>query len=355
MSMKGKVLHIYSDFGLKNGGALVTKRNANALISIFSPENYQNYAIQNKHGFEKLFVLANFCRGLFSGLTGLDIERIIKIIIENEIKYVFIDSSNYGVLVKKIKELDPEINVITFFHNCEKYFIRQIYKSVKRNLYVNLSSYNEKTACRLSNKIICLNHRDCEDIIKEYGRIPDVRIPVSIDDTYVYDESLIHENDMIILFVGSYFKPNIDGIMWFINNVLPSIEGQLWIVGNNMDQLKIRNSDRISVFSNVNSMSEFYEKAKCIVIPIFSGSGMKVKTAEALMYGKIILSSNEGLEGYDVEDGDIFRCNTKEEFIEAINCLKNMPSYSKKNKEIFVNNYSNNAVKELFRAIFREK
>lgn len=39
-----------------------------------------------------------------------------------------------------------------------------------------------------------------------------------------------------------------------------------------------------------------------MVMPIFSGSGMKVKTAEALMYGKFLIGTKEAFEGYEIDE-----------------------------------------------------
>ena len=49
------------------------------------------------------------------------------------------------------------------------------------------------------------------------------------------------------------------------------------------------------------------------------GSGMKSKTAEALMYGKPILGTKEAFEGYDTDPAKVGAlCNTATEFIETI-------------------------------------
>ena len=62
-------------------------------------------------------------------------------------------------------------------------------------------------------------------------------------------------------------------------------------------------------------------------MPIFYGSGMKVKTAEAMMYGRIILASDEALEGYDVGNvNGIYRCNKAEEYIDVIEKIFNKQS-----------------------------
>ena len=77
------------------------------------------------------------------------------------------------------------------------------------------------------------------------------------------------------------------------------------------------------MIGTVDDLAPYYYEADCVVIPIFYGDGMKVKTAEAMMYGKRILATKEALEGY-VYQGvkGINRCETAIEFIEEISKLK---------------------------------
>lgn len=89
-----------------------------------------------------------------------------------------------------------------------------------------------------------------------------------------------------------------------------------------------------------------------MVIPIFYGDGMKIKTAEAMMYGKIILASDEALEGYQVENIDgIYRCNTKENYINCIRKLEkeNNERLKKNVRQLFLNNYSFDSMLEKYK------
>ena len=81
-------------------------------------------------------------------------------------------------------------------------------------------------------------------------------------------------------------------------------------------------SDRVEIYGFVNDLSDYYKRARIIVSPIFHGGGMKTKTAEALMYGKYIIATDEALEGYKFEQRCMARCNTVSEFVAAINDFK---------------------------------
>ena len=87
---------------------------------------------------------------------------------------------------------------------------------------------------------------------------------------------------------------------------------------------------------------------------------MKVKTAEALSYGKCFVGTDESLEGYfekltkSVKDKFVFRCNTDREFIEVIKRIKTETiSISKCNKEVldfFEENYSITSAAKLLKS-----
>ena len=89
-----------------------------------------------------------------------------------------------------------------------------------------------------------------------------------------------------------------------------------------------------------------------MVLPIFTGSGMKVKTCESLMHGKNIIGTTEAFEGYDVDIKKVGgECNTAEEFIALLNDFaKNpRPKFNEYSRKIFIEKYSENAVAEMFK------
>ena len=73
----------------------------------------------------------------------------------------------------------------------------------------------------------------------------------------------------------------------------------LTIVGKGFDEVVGLVGPNIKVHGYVTNLSAFYNQADIVLNPIFSGSGMKTKVAEALYYGKPVLSTQMGLSGYD--------------------------------------------------------
>ena len=90
-----------------------------------------------------------------------------------------------------------------------------------------------------------------------------------------------------------------------------------------MDFIKndLTNTANIEIYSNVPDLNPFFDDADFVVLPILSGSGMKVKTAESLMNGKFIIGTDEAFRGYDITEKVGVICNSAQEFIVAINNL----------------------------------
>jgi glycosyltransferase involved in cell wall biosynthesis len=128
------------------------------------------------------------------------------------------------------------------------------------------------------------------------------------------------------IFVGGAFYANVHGIEWFIKNVVPFINIELIIIGRGFELLKnkLEVPGKVSVVGDVASLDDWYNKAHFVVAPIFDGSGMKTKVAEALMYGKKIVGSVEAFTGYDAVTGKVgWICKNADEFIMAIKDAQN--------------------------------
>ena len=78
-------------------------------------------------------------------------------------------------------------------------------------------------------------------------------------------------------------------------------------------------ADNVFVVGEADDLREYYYSADAIVMPITYGGGMKVKTAEALMYGKRIFATSEALAGYERNVRYMNCCDTADDFIGAIN------------------------------------
>lgn len=263
---------------------------------------------------------------------------------------VLFDGTWFG---RHIRSINAQQKTIVFCHNVEKEFAMNRIKVTRKITSIPRffsDWYNEKCVIEKADRVICLNERDNCLLYKNYARSADLMIPIMLEDIYVEDKREGKKTNKI-LFVGSSFYSNIEGIRWFCKNVMPYVDYELNIVGKGMEILRgeLENS-KIKVIGTVDSLKDYYNEADLVVLPLFSGGGMKVKMAEALMFGKRIIASDEALEGYQIEStNDILRCNTAEEFISAINSIMNDKKekrFSEINRKLFLEYYSVSSVKK---------
>ena len=326
--------HEFSDRS-KNGGQKCSLRNYELIKQLYGNENVYLCMFSNRKSKDiseniaffptqsnnvEMFINTITCRNVCSKDT---VRKVKKYVQELEVDICFVDSSTIGKLICSLK---LKIPIVIFFHNIEKNYAWNKFRHEGFKYIVAYYSYyiNEKKAVQIADKIILLNKRDERELQKIYKRKADYFLPISFSDAF--DKSRIKKSEMdekVLLFVGSLFRPNIEGLNWFIDNVMSELKDEpfiLKIVGKDLEKIrdKLQRSN-VQVVGTVDDLSEYYYEADAVVVPIFYGDGMKVKTGEAMMYGKTIFATDEALEGYEFVDVEgIYRCNNAEMFINAL-------------------------------------
>lgn len=349
-----KVLFISANLNSKqNGGSICSKRNYDSFVSILGKENVLVYNLIPfslsgsffqilKQIFTTIIRIFTLSTGGFNSASTNEIMLILR---QQNPDVLFIDSSLGGKFIRKLKKnsVFNRIEVISFFHNIEFSFIWQEFILGKFWYFPRLvTSYvNENLTCTYSDRIISLTNRDNRLCQKYYSRKVDKIIPISITDRYNFNKD-IKVSKKSCLFIGSNFYANIHGIKWFIKNVLPHIDITLNVAGKNLDKNKL-NSEKVNVYSNIDNLEELYQRSNIVIVPLFKGGGMKVKVAEALMYGKTIFGTPEAFEGYDLDFNMVGGiCNNSYDFIKKITLyLEEDPHhFNKYSRSAFLNKYS---------------
>lgn len=353
---------------IKNGGMQCSKRNYELLKSVVGEENvysalvynskeiaYHNrFFKRNENSVQSLIASFAMCR-----LYGVSEEKkIISYINEISPDILFVDTSSFGKIVKKI---DAKIKTVVFLHNVESDYAwnRVLHGGIQFLPVYFASFYNEQVGVKKADKVICLNKRDAERVAKKYGRKVTQYLPISFEDQFEEGKKR-RGNRKELLFVGSNFPPNLDGVRWFVEEVMPQLSDfKLYVVGKDFENVRGElERKNVQVIGTVENVREYYNRFSAIVMPILYGDGMKVKTAEAMMYGMDIFASNEALEGYEVEGVEgIYRCNTKEEFVSKIrNYAKQgqKEMWNQSVRQLFLEKYEVKKQKEIMERIISE-
>ena len=242
-------------------------------------------------------------RGHVDGVDAAFIAELIDRIDARGITQLFVDGSNFGAAVAAVKHARPMVRIVTFFHNVEaRFFLGSLrMRRSLRALGVLAANYvAERKAVRASDVLVCLSERDSAGLRRLYGRAADAIAPIVLQDRGAGSIAPPPTGRPYALFVGGGFYANIAGIRWFARHVPPRIDLPVKVVGRGMDELgpEFAAIDGVTLVGAVDDLAPWYAGAALVIAPIFDGSGMKTKVAEALMHGKHVAGTAEAFSGY---------------------------------------------------------
>lgn len=156
--------------------------------------------------------------------------------------------------------------------------------------------------------------------------------------------------------VGSMeWMPNQEAMEWFHKSVWPLIEQQnahavFHMAGKNMpaNYHKWENK-RFLVPGEIDNLTAFTADKSILVVPLRSGSGIRIKTIEAMMAGKAVVTTSFGARGLPVKHGEhCLIADTEADFAQAVLSLLNDSGYrntlAENGKQFALAHYSNAGV-----------
>ncbi|MEE1945976.1 glycosyltransferase family 4 protein [Pedobacter sp. KR3-3] len=175
------------------------------------------------------------------------------------------------------------------------------------------------------HQVFAISHPDRQQILLMGCQTRLDVFPVAIDfDKYHVD---LKKTSFPTLFhLGAMdWRPNKEGLEWFLDEIWPDIEtlsGELrfYIAGKNMQkQFFEYDSENLIVESEVFDAIEFMNSKAIMIVPLLSGSGMRVKIIEGMAMQKCIIATTMAAEGINCEPGkDILIADTPDEFYRSI-------------------------------------
>jgi glycosyltransferase involved in cell wall biosynthesis len=129
--------------------------------------------------------------------------------------------------------------------------------------------------------------------------------------------------------------PNEEGIRWFLDEVWPEVhkkypEIQFHLAGRYMPAWLVDGyQPKIKVWGEVENANDFVQKHDIAIVPLLSGSGIRIKIIEAMALGKAVITTEVGAEGILYQnDVNIIIANNKSEFVNAIEKCLSKPGFS---------------------------
>ncbi len=202
----------------------------------------------------------------------------------------------------------------------ERFYFRNLAKRIKKFEKKWLNQYD---------LLVPITERDGK-ILDDLGNTK----PKFVSQTGIDSSVLIPNSKKLkhptLFHIGSLeWTPNQEGLLWFLEHCWPAVqqrfpELKFYIAGRNAPGWFQKKLDLPNIIfeGEVPDAYDFINSKSIMVVPLFSGSGMRIKIIEGMALGKPIVTTSVGTEGISTTDGEnIVIAETAEKFVESISRL----------------------------------
>ena len=224
-------------------------------------------------------------------------------------------------------------------HNVEHLIWERVAKGTRfflKRAYINhlartLRNY-ELSAINQVDGIAAITRKDAA-FFRKYCATPTIDIPYGVYPENFHPNYEVGEKPQFYHIGSMNWMPNVEGIRWFIDECLDSVVAKVpdfvfHLAGRNMPAwLTSMKNAHIDVIGEVPDAKEFVANHDVAIVPLLSGSGIRIKIIESMALGKTVITTMVGAEGilYD-EDINIIIAENKAKMAEAIRRINENPA-----------------------------
>jgi len=265
-------------------------------------------------------------------------QRLASILKEREFDIVQLESIFVAPYIPIIRKYS-KAKIVLRLHNVEHIIWERIARNHvgwwKKCVLKLMNRQLKRYECSLMNKVdgyMTISDVDYDFFHTLSPTTPGTVIPFAVDlDYYETEDEYIPSDQPELFHLGSMnWLPNVEGLEWFLEEVFPAILEKFPLLTFTMagrgipESLQRFASDHVIVAGEVENANEFMLSKDIMIVPLLSGSGIRIKIIEGMALGKTIITTSIGAEGLKVENGKhLFIADTAEEFVSVIEkCIK---------------------------------
>ena len=244
-------------------------------------------------------------------------KKLIELISQNEYDVVQLETLYLTPYIETIKRHSNAI-VAMRSHNIEfeiweritentsfwpkKRYLKYLTRKLKKYELETLNDYDY---------LVAISERDLKKFKQLGYKNGAMATPIGLEmKNYVKVEKRVAQLNDTISFIGALdWVPNMEGLNWFLEHVWPTFHERnprvtFHVAGRNTPQYLLDRKIKGVVFhGEVPEAIDFINLHKVMIVPLFSGSGTRVKILEGMALGKTIVTTSVGKEGIDGKDG----------------------------------------------------
>lgn len=274
-----------------------------------------------------------------------------------QIDYVFLNYPNASMEFIDIL-LDLKIPIRYYGHDLHFLRNQREYELFGDEKKLELSKQfyeKEKYLIEKSEVVYYPSKIETEMVQKEFDKDSVKQLIAYIYDVQKMNRKYVAKDREGLLFIGGYrHTPNVDAVLWFVNNIFPKIYEKekitFYIAGVHMPpEIQNINLPGVVVLGALTEqqLEDIYKKVKIVIAPLRYGAGIKGKILEAMYQGVPVVTTSVGAEGILNDDNVLNVADTEVDFAKNVLSLykddKRLVKCTEVYKNIIENNFSSNA------------
>jgi glycosyltransferase involved in cell wall biosynthesis len=266
-------------------------------------------------------------------------------------------------------------NAVLFQHNVETMIWRRHASTAPdpiRKLYFGLQArrmFNwERRMCLSAGRVIAVSPQDAAVMRELFGVSKVSPIPTGVDVEFFRRPPQVSGKADIVFLGAMDWMPNIDGVQYFIQEILPLIRKRLpastlAVVGRSPSaaiRALAEQDSAVQVTGTVADVRPWLWGSQVSVVPLRIGGGTRLKIYESMAAGTATVSTRVGAEGLDVSHPSNIRlADTPSEFAgQCIELLENPQERERlatEARNMVTTSFSQDVVVEQFERLLRAR
>jgi glycosyltransferase involved in cell wall biosynthesis len=196
------------------------------------------------------------------------------------------------------------------------------------NLAIRVRNY-ERMAWKEYDLLLAITEKDAH-LVQRLETVSNVVVaPFSIETDKIKPSGI---EQWVGYHIGAMdWMPNHEGMRWFLSKAWPKIHRttpkfKFFFAGRGMSkEFNDIDANGVQCMGEVPDADAFIADKKILIVPLWSGGGIRVKILEAMAAGKIVITTSKGIKGIEAKPEEHYlRAHSPEDFAKAIKwCLEN--------------------------------
>lgn len=196
-------------------------------------------------------------------------------------------------------------------------------KQYLRKLAKGLKAY-ETAAVKQCDYVVAISEPDAAEFRRMQPEAKVIVVPGGIEVQEKQESPIVQE--FSLCHIGSMeWRPNQEAVQWFIQTIWPKViqvypNATFHIAGKGLSKDDVNyHAAGVVNHGEVADAARFMQEHTALVVPLHSGSGLRMKTVEAMALGTMVITSSVGLQGLEAEPNThLLLADKPEEWMHAI-------------------------------------